>query len=76
MEERRANNDKIISFVATAEAKLESIHSDIVALNSKVAIQNGRIFKLETWQAFILGGVALLGVMGAMVTMAIMWFHK
>lgn len=49
---------------------------NIEALKNAVKIQNGRIFKLEKWQAFILGGVAILGALGSMLTLAIMWFKK
>ena len=74
--ERRVLNVKIIEFMATATEEIKGMRSDIARLDSKVAIQNGRVFKLEKWQAFILGGVALLGVMGSMISMAIIWFHK
>ena len=47
MEERRELNAKIISFMATAEQKLETIHTDIISLNTKVGIQNGRVTELE-----------------------------
>lgn len=56
----------------TQKFQVENIES----LKVKVGIQNGRIFKLEIWQAYILGGVGMLGVLGSMITMAIMWFHK
>ena len=69
MDERRAGYGVI-------EERLKNIHEDILSLNIKVGIQNGRIFKLEKWQAFILGGTALLGTMGGIVSMAIIWFHK
>ncbi len=62
MEERRNCDAKFISFMATAEEKLSSIHNDIIELKGRVGIQNGRIFKLEKWQAFIFGGCALMGV--------------
>jgi hypothetical protein len=58
------------------EEKLKNIHEDILELNNKVGIQNGRIFKLEKWQAFILGGTALVGVIGAFLSLAVAWFHK
>jgi hypothetical protein len=76
MEERRQGNVEIVSSMATMAQKIIQIHDDIIELNTKVAIQNGRVFKLEKWQAFILGGVALLGIMGAMLSMAVVWFHK
>ena len=53
MEERREANAKIISFMATAAEKLENIHIDIVQLNNKVGIQNGRVVKLEEWKQII-----------------------
>ncbi len=74
--ERRQANIEMVAAMATMSQKVIQIHDDIISLNNKVSVQNGRIFKLEKWQAFILGGVALLGVMGSMVTMAIVWFHK
>ena len=46
-EERREVNTKLVSFMATAETKLENIHVDIIELNKKVAIQNGRVTELE-----------------------------
>lgn len=84
MQDRRTNDenwDDVKNFISesrtyramdilTQKYQVENIE----ALKNAVKIQNGRIFKLETWQAFILGGVALLGVMGSIVTMAIMWF--
>ena len=69
MEERRQG-------YSVLEEKLKNIHEDIVDLNNKVGIQNGRIYKLEKWQAFILGGVALIGVMGFFLSLAVIWFHK
>jgi hypothetical protein len=53
MEERRAANEKIISFIAKAEEKLEGIHTDIISLNTKVGIQNGRVYKIEEWKTEI-----------------------
>jgi len=47
MEERRELNTRIVEFMAKAEEKLETIHTDIIALNQKVAIQNGRVTELE-----------------------------
>ena len=76
MDERRQANIEMVAAMATMSQKVIQIHDDIIDLNTKVGIQNGRIFKLEKWQAFILGGVALLGVLGSIVTMAIIWFHK
>lgn len=76
MEERRANNDRIVAFMATSAGELKNISADIKELKNRVGIQNGRVFKLEKWQAFILGGVALLGVMGGMLSIAVIWFHK
>ena len=76
MEERRQGNVEIAAAMATMSQKIIQIHDDIIALNAKVAIQNGRVFKLEKWQAFILGGTALLGILGSIVTVAVMWFHK
>lgn len=58
--------------VLTQKYQVENIE----ALKNAVKIQNGRIFKLETWQAFMLGGGAFLGVLGSIVTIAIMWFKK
>ena len=75
MEERRQGNVEMASAMATMAQKIIQIHDDIIALNAKVAIQNGRVFKLEKWQAFILGGTALLGILGSIVTVAVMWFH-
>ena len=76
MDERRQSNEKIITFIATATEELKNISNDIKNLNDRVAIQNGRVFKLEKWQAFILGGTALLGIMGSMVSAALIWFHR
>jgi hypothetical protein len=47
MEERRELNTRIVTFMAKAEEKLETIHVDIIELNKKVAIQNGRVSELE-----------------------------
>ena len=47
MEERRELNTRIVEFMAKAEEKLETIHTDIISLNQKVAIQNGRVTELE-----------------------------
>lgn len=74
--ERRANNDKIISFIATATEELKGIRYDINELKDRVGIQNGRVFKLEFKYAMLLGAGALLGIIGSIVSMAIMWFHK
>lgn len=87
MEDRRRAEDKnweeIKSFISesriyrSADEMTQKYQvENIEALKNAVKIQNGRIFKLEIWQAFILGGVALLGVLGSIVTMAIMWFKK
>lgn len=78
MEERRG---------ATIEHLLESMgeikqigkqNSDSLReLNEKVAIQNGRVGKLENWRSYMLGAVAVLSTMmlSIMVPVSIAWLH-
>lgn len=73
MDERRESNIEMRVFMASAKDKLDGIHSDIVALNAKVGIQNGRIFKLEKWQSFVFGGCAFMGVLMTLASVISMW---
>lgn len=42
--------------------RLEGIHTAVDALNVKVGIQNGRVSKLENWKYWIMGGLAVIGI--------------
>jgi hypothetical protein len=61
MEERRQNT---IDHLLTELGHVKQIGSDnsriLGELNVKVGIQNGRVGKLERWQAFMQGGMALM----------------
>lgn len=48
---------------------LSGIVTQLIELNNKVGIQNGRVRKLEDWKVYVFGGVcALSGIVGASVT--------
>lgn len=76
MEERRELNNKIVDFMARAEERDISMHNDIIALNNKVAIQNGRVFKLERWQWMIIGGGCVITVLITILGIIPLWFVK
>ena len=76
MEERRELNNKIVDFMARAEERDISMHNDIIALNNKVAIQNGRVFKLERWQWMIIGGGCVVTVLITILGIIPLWFAK
>ena len=67
---------EMVKSIATLTEELKGIGVDIKELKDRVGIQNGRVFKLEFKYAMLLGAGALLGIIGSMVSMAIMWFHK
>ena len=73
MEERRYDSLKLLEFMAVSGEKLETIHSDIIELKQRVAIQNGRIFKLEKWQSFVFGACAVLGVVTTLFGIIPLW---
>ena len=49
--------------------KLRELSNDVSALNSKVAIQNGRVGKLELWQARVFGAVGVIGIIFSLITL-------
>ena len=76
MEERRELNNKIVDFMARSEERDVAMHNDIIALNNKVAIQNGRVFKLERWQWMIIGGGCVITVLITILGIIPLWFVK
>ena len=76
MDERRELNNKIVDFMARAEERDIAMHNDIIALNTKVSIQNGRVFKLERWQWMIIGGGCVITVLITILGIIPLWFAK
>ena len=76
MEERRELNNKIVDFMARSEERDIAMHNDIIALNNKVAIQNGRVFKLERWQWMTIGGGCVVTVLITILGIIPLWFAK
>lgn len=76
MEERRELNNKIVDFMARSEERDVAMHNAIIALNNKVAIQNGRVFKLERWQWMIIGGGCVVTVLITILGIIPLWFAK
>ena len=76
MEERRELNNKIVDFMARSEERDVAMHNDIIALNNKVAIQNGRVFKLERWQWMIIGGGCVITFLITILGIIPLWFVK
>jgi hypothetical protein len=63
MDNEETNNYKkreIDMFHSKIEDGLSGIHVKIDTLNQKVGIQNGRVGKLEKWQSFTMGGLAVI----------------
>ena len=73
MEERREANIEMRMFMASAKDRLDAIHNDIIELNKKVGIQNGRIFKLEKWQTFVFGICAAAGFITTLFGIIPLW---
>lgn len=51
--------DSVISHMATTNAELKNMTEVMGELKEKVGKQNGRIAKLETWRAYILGAIGV-----------------
>lgn len=62
--ERRTNSMETI-LVALGELKSHSTHikEKVDSLDVRVGIQNGKVSKLERWQAFMQGAIMILTVM-------------
>lgn len=73
MQERRQGYIDMAVFMSGTKDRLEAIHADVVELNKKVAIQNGRIFKLEKWQTFIFGVCAAAGFITTLFGIIPLW---
>lgn len=64
MEERRIGSiNELIIHVGEIKQLSQSVDSTVRELKEKVTIQNGRVGKLERWQAFIQGGLAILTIL-------------
>lgn len=63
-EERRTNSMEVVLVsLGKLEQSTTDIKETVLSLKDKVGIQNGRVGKIERWQAFIQGGVAILILM-------------
>lgn len=51
--------------------KLRELGEDVAALNKKVQTQNGRVGKLELWQARVFGAVGVIGILFSFITLII-----
>lgn len=87
MDERRKENKEffgeIKAFIdesrvyrATDELTQKYQADNLEAVKVAIKIQNGRIFKLEKWQSFILGAGSLLGVIGTFLSILALWIKK
>lgn len=57
------------------DTRLISIENTGVATDKKVAIQNGRVSKLETkWYGLVIGGTVCLGLIGTIIGLTIYSF--
>lgn len=76
MQERRQDYLDMRVFMTSSKDKLDALHGELIELNKKVAIQNGRVFKLEKWQTFVFGVCAACGVITTIFGIIPLWIHK
>jgi len=63
-EERRANSlEVVLVSLGRLEESNKNIKDTVVSLDGRVAIQNGKVSKIERWQSFIQGSLAILILM-------------
>ena len=63
-EERRANSiEAVLISLGRLETSSEHIKSEVSNLNQRVGVQNGKVGRLERWQAYTQGAVTILIVM-------------
>lgn len=43
--------------------KFEAVHEDVRSILAQTTKTNGRVNKLETWQSFMQGGLAILAIL-------------
>jgi len=77
MEERRQNSiDNMMLAIGRLEEIGKATSASVTTLSERVGVQNGRVSRLERWQAFIQGALAIVTVL--MVPIFIMvvsnWF--
>lgn len=60
--------------MALNNQSLIQISELLKSLDDRVAIQNGRVFKLESWKSYILGGVGATGGIFAFIVTILNWF--
>lgn len=59
--ERRSNSLEIMLVsLGRLEEQSKHIHETVCSLNERVGIQNGKVGKLERWQSYIQGALAIL----------------
>lgn len=51
--------------------QFRELKEEVEALNTKVQTQNGRIGKLELWQARVFGAVGVVGIIFSFITLMI-----
>jgi hypothetical protein len=78
-QERRENTlENILLKIGHIEEIGTQNHESLIALNQKVAIQNGRVGVLENWKAYMLGAIAVLSflVCSILIPISIWWLHN
>lgn len=51
--------------------QFRELKEEVTALNAKVQTQNGRIGKLELWQARVFGAVGVVGIVFSFITLIV-----
>lgn len=59
--ERRGHSlEVVLVSLGRLEEQSKHIHETVCSLNERVGIQNGKVGKLERWQAYIQGSLTIL----------------
>lgn len=59
--------------MALSNQSLGVISELLKSLDARVAIQNGRVTKLENWKTYILGGIGAVGGVFAFIVTVLNW---